>query len=555
MHQVTVLLTSVSLLAALQGYAQAASPLGTKGPSSWATAEPGRVARIISTHDCHVTLQGGLPPKSFPATAAYVVYAKSGKQRTLEPLAILVPSATANPQDPEVEPLTNAYPRGSYPLTFRVVGGSVLATPQGSVKANCRRLLGMTATLEHGRSGSPHRAATANDGEQDWADSSALVASSENHGPSPGVRAPSDDADEQGEPAEHLTPPVTPAIRRESGPSDPSSETMLNRERDGDSEDENLPAASGNKETVPSQTTRTPQSPRTSDTEPKPYLGVDSLQGGHPSPTGFFWPPSTNWRTLELSLGFSALSSTTEGLLVDSNSRFETLLLGPSMGLTWFPFGDSTRVFADRPDTDHSSWSGSPFLFYGLSSLESVGVKAIDSASGKAGRVDTSLRAERAGLGYRFSYLDDLLFTEVVLVPWNNTKTRHQLRLRASSKDIPQSPRDLEISCVSLGWRQGLRLSLRSALVMGLEGCLYDDSSTPPVRNAAITNSRSRFKETQHFSVMLGASLGLPRMLGLAFEPSVVLGRWRGALTLDDGQTIDTQTLDIAAHLAVALSL
>jgi hypothetical protein len=256
---------------------------------------------------------------------------------------------------------------------------------------------------------------------------------------------------------------------------------------------------------------------------------------------------------VELFGGLRFEQMTLSGLVVDNNRSVSFGLAGWILGLQWFPLSLGQNPEASQPAED---WTGSPFVSLSLQSSETLDATPIEASDATKGRAHSSRQVERLGVGYRFEYGQGLMLrTEASLHPWHRTRVQHQNRIKAAAAAFPQDLRDVSVSCVTLRLQQSWNMTQGTRAFAGLEGCLFDDSKTLPVSAATFPNSSTRFKETEQWGATLGASFALDESGALRLEPALSWQTWKGALGLDDGQTIDSDWTDLSIQALIHAAL
>lgn len=280
--------------------------------------------------------------------------------------------------------------------------------------------------------------------------------------------------------------------------------------------------------------------------EQAPVLASDNLHAQ--------WSPPL----VAIDAGPHAAQLRTAGLKIDSNDSQSLALIGPKTHVTFYPAMLVGRLSRRGMAAE---WLFPLHLSYSASMLSAVKPINIERNGVASGSQESSLRAQSIRIGYDFNYFQNQIRTSVYATPWSNVRLRSNLR--SFSDPLPNTLRDLEISCLALGLTQSFQFAGGIDLALTFAGCLQNESRTPINTRAEFPNQSSKFSRTKQLSTGLKIQipLAVPDKMKQSNDYPLYLvmdlgaQRWQGSLELDDKQVIDAEATNLSAALGFGLAL
>lgn len=485
------------------------------GLSHWqdAFAAP-PLPRISGESGCRVALDSSAHSSD---TEPLRVYVRGGKGRQPVPYAVLelqprtasgqteagAPALESNPETEPSQESEKALPDGASnklsadPFPYQVTAGT-LVERQG---ASCRSLVGMVAVPQHR---DPFFKASASSATTPQSDLTAGTLTDE---PKPGMQQPSSPL-----------PAAPPA---------------------------SVPGAAA----TPDSTPLAPPAQPVKETESQITSPTDQGQGFTASPAD--QPPSEDQSPqysdkpfLALFAGLRGEMSQLQGLYIDANIDTSLLFIGPQLRLSLTPL----VLFVDSPFADGLQIT---YVYHSGESLQELKIRRDDQ---DVGNQESSLMRQEMRLGYGLSYLESVLSTRLDLF-WANQKLRHSARFKAGVEGAGSSLRDLETTCLGTRLTQSYTLPRLFTVLASLGYCLSSEAETPAITAAEFPNASTRFEESTEADLSLGLSVPVGENSPVTFDFALTARGWVGALTLTEGQIIDSGLTQFGFSLGFTQSL
>lgn len=473
-----------------------------------AQADP-PLPRVKSESGCRVALDQPIHLKAKEPLRVYV-RDRAGKQPVLYAVLELRPQtdfleSDASDQDNKDTPMTslpekNEAPQdesalgtpSADPYPYEVTAGTLVERQSSS----CRMLVGMVAVPQHR---DPFLKAAASD-------------------KSPPLRAKTAETDIVKPGAEMPQPASPPAL-------DP-------READlPDTQSQAIPVLPANEKKTEIQNARDL-------TQDDTGVSVDQPQSEEQADLAFEKP------FLSLFAGLRGEMSQLQGLYIDANIDTSLLFVGPQLQLSLTPL----VLLIDSPHSDSLQIS---YVYHWGGSVQDLKIRREDR---DVGNQESSLLRQEMRLGYSLSYFEYRLNTRLDLL-WANQKLRHSARFNAGVEGAGSSLRDLETTCLGIRVNQSYTLPHLFTVLGSLGHCLTSEGETPAITTAEYPNANTRFDDSTESDLSLGLAVPIGESSPVSFSVALTARRWLGALTLTEGQIIDSAFTQFGFSLGFSQSL